>query len=67
MTCPVCGGKTTVIDTANDCECVYRRRKCLECEYKFTTTEQESDDTKILNRLRNETKKLSWLRNGAKK
>ena len=52
MTCPVCGEKATVINSASDCECVYRRRRCVECGHIFTTTEQESNDTKILNRLR---------------
>lgn len=54
MTCPVCGEKTIVINCAGDCECVYRRRKCVECGHKFTTTEQESNDTEILLRLRRE-------------
>lgn len=43
MTCPVCGGDTTVIGSRADCEGVYRRRKCRECDYKFHTTELESD------------------------
>lgn len=53
MNCPVCGEKTTVLDCAAECDCVYRRRKCVVCEYRFTTTEQESNDTKILNSLKN--------------
>lgn len=44
MTCPVCGGKTTVYVSATDCECVYRGRKCLECGYKFNTVEAESNE-----------------------
>ncbi len=52
MTCPVCGEKTIVQNTAHDCECIYRRRKCIACGYLFTTTEQESNDTEILLRLR---------------
>lgn len=43
MTCPVCGGDTKVAYCVRDCEGVYRRRKCIECEYKFYTTELESD------------------------
>lgn len=53
MTCPVCGGKTTVIDSASDCESVYRRRKCIECAYKFITTESESNDRHMLSKLKN--------------
>lgn len=56
MTCPVCGGKTTVRESVADCECVYRRRKCLDCKYRFTTTEQESKDQRILTQLRLERK-----------
>ena len=57
MTCPVCGGKTTVFNSVSDCERVYRRRKCLECNYKFTTTEVESDDKQMLLKLRKENRK----------
>lgn len=53
MTCPVCAEKTTVVNSAADCECVYRRRKCNTCGYAFITTEQESDDGYILNKLKN--------------
>ena len=52
MTCPICGERTLVINSASDCECVYRRRRCVECQHTFTTTEQESNDTKILNLIR---------------
>ena len=42
MTCPVCGGETTVLYTRNvDCESIKRRRKCRDCLYKFTTMEYE--------------------------
>ena len=55
MTCPVCGGDTTVVCCRSDCESVYRRRKCLECAYVFHTSEVESDsaeeDFKRLNSL----------------
>lgn len=50
MNCPVCGGKTTVFNCRADCEGVYRRRKCLECDYRFYTTEEESDG-KMFNSL----------------
>ena len=60
MTCPVCGGKTTVINSAADCECVYRKRKCVECGHTFATTEQESNDINMLKSLR------TWRRKNAK-
>ena len=41
MTCPVCAGKVIVEDSVTDCESVYRRRKCKECNYVFYTTESE--------------------------
>ena len=44
MTCPVCGGKTTVRNSATDTEIVARKRKCLECKYYFFTMEKEDDD-----------------------
>lgn len=56
MTCPVCGGKTAVVDSVTDVECVYRKRKCLECSHTFATTEQESNDINILKSLRYERK-----------
>lgn len=43
MTCPVCRGKTRVLDTRSDYDAVYRRRKCKECGYTMTTTEYEND------------------------
>lgn len=47
MTCPVCGGKTRVLDSRSDCEGVYRRRKCVECGYSLYTTEYESDGSRL--------------------
>lgn len=43
MTCPVCGGQTTVEGSRPDCEAVYRRRRCNDCNHIFHTTEEESD------------------------
>lgn len=44
MTCPVCGGKTKVIDSrCYDSESVWRRRECLECNHRFTTIELETE------------------------
>jgi transcriptional regulator NrdR family protein len=44
MTCPICGGKTTVRDTQTDCEGSYRKRVCLECGHPFYTAEHESKE-----------------------
>ena len=52
MTCPVCAGKTTVVDSASDCESVYRQRKCIECNHKFMTVESETDDGHTLSVLK---------------
>ena len=41
MTCPVCGGKTGVCDSRAKADSIYRRRRCLECDYRFNTLETE--------------------------
>ena len=41
MNCPVCGEKTKVVDSRSDCESVWRKRQCMECEYTFKTIELE--------------------------
>ena len=47
MTCPVCGGKTTVINSRSpDCETVRRRRVCQDCLYRFSTLEIEEETVK---------------------
>jgi transcriptional regulator NrdR family protein len=56
MTCPVCGGETKVIDTAGDYEAVYRTRRCVQCEHRFSTIEFEHDDHATLLNLRREMK-----------
>lgn len=49
MTCPVCGSsKIYVIQTIQaDCETVHRIRKCMDCGYKFYTSEEECKKFKI--------------------
>lgn len=37
--CPMCMGKTKVIDSRPSHDVVRRRRKCLACQYRFTTFE----------------------------
>lgn len=48
MTCPVCGGKTHIINSRSDGETVRRRRECKDCGRRFTTREIDID---ILNNL----------------
>lgn len=48
MTCPECGGVSGVSYTISDCDGVYRRRKCKECNYIFYTTESDSDGSDLL-------------------
>ena len=43
MTCPVCDGKTFVVDSRKYCDHVQRFRKCKECGYKFPTVEIDED------------------------
>jgi len=42
MTCEKCGDKTKVFDsrTLGEGQLVYRRRRCENCFYKFTTYEE---------------------------
>ena len=46
MTCPVCGGHTSVVDSRTDCEQVVRRRKCDSCGRAIYTSELETEDAK---------------------
>ena len=39
MTCPNCGGNTKVIDSRPQEDSVYRRRECMVCKKRFSTTE----------------------------
>ena len=56
MTCPMCGAKTYVTDSRTECDAVYRKRKCAECEYVFFTAETESESKEDINRLKRERK-----------
>lgn len=44
MECPKCGGKTRVIDSGKYIGSVFRQRKCTECDYRFWTEENVSED-----------------------
>lgn len=43
MDCPNCMGKTTVVDTRPQCDCVKRVRKCVSCHLRFQTVEYEAE------------------------
>lgn len=43
MTCPVCDGKTGVIDSRPTYESTRRRRECEVCGYRFFTVEVDED------------------------
>ena len=43
MTCPVCGGKTHVVDSRQSEDSIKRRRECLECNHRFSTLEIDVD------------------------
>lgn len=54
MTCPVCGGKNSVIGSLKDCESIHRKRKCDECGYIFYTAEYDSPSSADYNEIMNE-------------
>lgn len=39
MRCPVCNGDVYVVDSGTNAKTVVRRRKCLECNHVFFTSE----------------------------
>jgi transcriptional regulator NrdR family protein len=43
MRCPRCGGATRVVRTIKRRTVVLRRRRCSQCDYKFTTSERTGD------------------------
>lgn len=58
MTCPICGGKTHMVDTRPTEDSVKRRRECVECKHRFSTVEIDADYYEILTKgtKRNEAK-----------
>ena len=62
MTCPVCGGKSKVCDSISDCETVYRKRKCLDCNYIWFTDECESDGIYFKEYASNRRRKYKYKR-----
>ena len=57
MECPKCYGNTTVLETRQG-NGVKRRRECLECGYRFSTVEVESNLHKIQQRFYESCKKM---------
>lgn len=43
MDCPNCFGKTAVVDSRPECDCVKRYRRCADCGYRFLTMEYEAE------------------------
>lgn len=44
MKCPMCGsGSTATLDSRSDNDSVVRRKKCLECNHRWTTIEIDRD------------------------
>lgn len=67
MTCPVCSGKTTVIDCAKDVDEVVRLRRCIECNHRFYTAERDIDYSEgydVISRYRRSKKKLKKMQRG---
>jgi transcriptional regulator NrdR family protein len=59
MTCPKCGGKSKVVNTAKDVDEVVRLRRCTVCEYPFYTAERDIDPIdgyEVISRIRNKEK-----------
>lgn len=50
MTCPVCGGETTVMDSRTTEDETKRKRKCKDdtCRYIFRTIELDEDQYKYI-------------------
>ena len=45
MTCPICGGDTTVTHTIDHIDHILRYRKCVECKFTFRTVETDDIPT----------------------
>lgn len=69
LRCPSCGGACAVVDSRPSGDAHRRRRKCLDCDYRFTTFERpESNEVsneelmKILRELDVFVERMSELR-----
>lgn len=64
MDCPKCGYASRVVDSRSESNKVLRRRKCLECNQLFFTTELEVATSKEdFNRLTREVYRDNCKRN----
>jgi len=73
VTCPKCGGDTTVADSRRSeaGDSVRRRRRCLECNFRFSTLEIDVDyydqimqGLESYDKLRNELRRLGGVSYG---
>lgn len=66
MTCPVCDGKTGVVDSKDLGDHVIRRRRCTACKYVFYTEEVDNASVEAEFReiytARNRKRKLEKMR-----
>lgn len=54
MTCPICGGKTKVVESKSYHDHMIRFRKCQKCRFRFRTIEMDDD---LYNNLHKEKKR----------
>ena len=53
MTCPYCGGPTSIVDSRKNEDSVIRRRECKKCGKRFKTIEIDYDLYKRYEKLMN--------------
>lgn len=69
MICPKCGKDNNIVmDSRESNDSVIRRRKCLSCEYRFTTYEKYCPNAQMLSKItgngRREIMRLKLQREG---
>jgi transposase-like protein len=52
LRCPSCGGACAVVDSRPSSDAHRRRRKCLDCDYRFTTFERPAGAEVFTDELR---------------
>lgn len=58
MRCPMCGcDNITTVDSRSDNDSVTRRKKCLECNYRWTTIEIDRDQWHSALQIKEERKR----------
>lgn len=59
MNCPKCGNSlASCIDARQKNDTIYRRRKCVECGYRYSTIEITIDENKRLIEVEKSLKEL---------